>query len=308
MTSTHTRFTTLYYTLYGKFQVKCNLHTAISSCVQIAEFKLRLGRAKRQILTLRRQLEEAQRERDEALERNQHQQLAGQVPPASLDAASAPGAAEAAPSAEGAAAQHPEGNAAAAAGRASGVGVDGAAAAGEPSRQTPAADHAEADQLRRQLADSTAQVEAAQQQAAQAAAAAAASAADVEAGAAARAELADAQQQLAQLQQAAAAQQDQHRMAQQQLTVSSQVLWLTCCLQRLPSQEVTYRKVIISEVCSFRSRGAGRPTESCPCRLPYQAQEEAERQLVAVQQQLGEALAEAADAQVGVIWRVEPPE
>ena len=46
----------------------------------------------------------------------------------------------------------------------------------------------------------------------------------------------------------------------------------------------------------------GPPTESCPRRLLCQAQEEAERQLVAVQQQLGEAVAEAADAQVSAIW------
>ena len=45
----------------------------------------------------------------------------------------------------------------------------------------------------------------------------------------------------------------------------------------------------------------GPPTKSCPRRLPCQAQEEAERQLVGVQQQLGEALAEAADAQVSAI-------
>lgn len=165
----------------------------------------------------------------------------------------------------------------------------------------PAADPAEAEQLRRQLADSAAQVEAAQQQTAAVAAAAAAAAADAEAGATARAEVAEAQQQLAQLQQAAAALQDQHRMAQQQLTVSSQVLWLLGSLLRMPFQEMLW-----SSCCPQTFTAWSRPpTESCPCRLPCQAQDEAERQLVAVQQQLGEALAEAADAQVSVIFDLE---
>lgn len=113
---------------------------------QVADFKLRLGRAKRQILSLRRQLEEAQKQRDEAF---------AEQPQQAADAAtgSAGKTLKAAPQENGHAA--------------AGGATDAAAAAatGTSAAELEAAlgaTQTEAAQLRERLADSKAQLQAAQ--------------------------------------------------------------------------------------------------------------------------------------------------